>query len=157
LKKIGIVVMAGLIVLAFSSMVMGEEMEKPSLQAASIGVKEAIRSEPVNAVRTTMTFIDWGAVLLEKILSTGNAYLEFDSINQAWPGVEVTIWDVADTPLEFTVGWTKFDDNGHWTFGVKLDQFPLFGQWSDIFKKFQPGLCVVNGQYKLTLRYEFRD
>ena len=135
-----------------------EEVTLQNLDYAREDMKAAMRQAPMNAPKLLETPIDWFTEFLNKLMQSGNAFIVFEKIDEAYPGVEATFWESDTSHVQVTVGYI-FDRNCM-IYQVKTDRLPLIGEWSEIFQKFEPGIGLIGGEearFLLTLRYDWKN
>ena len=151
LKKIVLVVVILGLVLGFSGMALAEErVEFEELRLT------AVRAEPVDVPRYVEAQVDFWAEVIARLLKTGKPNAIFGE--EAF-GLEVTveeglIWD----KLNWVAGFTFLNEEPSKFFTGF--QYTGLTEWEggiwEIFKRCEPTLYLIEGDWYFGIGYEFR-
>jgi len=135
-----------------------EEQPFAAMNCANQDMRLAMREAPCNVPKMLETPIDWFAEFLSKLLESGNAFITFWEIDEAYPGVEATFWESPDSHVQVAIGYIL--EKEQMIYQIKTDRIPLLAEWSEIFERFEPGIGLVGGEqarFLLTLRYDWKN
>jgi len=151
LKRIILAVVVLGLVFGFSSLALAEE----KLEFKELGLT-SVRVEPVDVPRYVGAQVDFWSEVVAKLLKTGKPFAVFGE--EAF-GLEVTakqglIWD----KLDWVVGFTFVnEERGKFVTGLQYTGLTEFegGIW-EIFKRCEPTLYLIEGNWYFGIGYEFR-
>jgi len=137
-----------------------EKKKKPeiNLEARKQTVEtriEQIRYGSINGVTFLGEEIDFWSEFLKRLIKTGNL-IGVSRNGRMLGGFEVSFYE--GSSIDGICGVIPEEDKTTtWFWGAEYKGFPLLGDFTDIFKRFDPGVIIENGKLRFTLSFEFRE
>ena len=150
MRKILVGLLVAGLILAGSMGFAQDKEAKPSLQVASLNVREAIRENPISVVDYFDMSIDFVTELMNRLLKTGKPVF----LLRGQAGLEITLYEQDN--YNIIAGLTPNEK----FVGVEVTSLPLSGDVERIFSKLHPIVVYEFDDYNglgLGLAYEFRE
>ena len=117
---------------------------------------EAIRSGHIGTAQFLSDEIDFWGEFTKRLIKTGNLIGIQESKDKMVAGFEVTL---AEFNSIYIVGGIVPEDNtsSHWFIGLQYKGLPLFGDLSEIFSRFDPGIVFKEGQIRFAVSFCWKE